>query len=73
MILLEQDDGANQSFGARRGVCQVLLPIVEAAALNPHFLTKHIDRKLSAELQDYLVFLLLNGIKTFSRPSPFTS
>ena len=66
MILLEQDDGANQSFGARRGVCQVLLPIVEAAALNPHFLTKHIDRKLSAEFQDYLVFLLLNGIKTFS-------
>ena len=73
MILLEQDDGTNQSFCARGGIRQVLLPIVEAAALNPHFLTKHFDRKLSAELQDYLVLLLLNGIKTFSGPSPFTS
>ena len=73
MILLEQDDRTDQGFSARRGVCQVFLPIVEAAALNPHFLTKHVDRKLSAELQDYLVLLLLNGIKTFSGPSPFTS
>lgn len=73
MILLEQDDGTNQGFSAWCGVCQVLLPIVEAAALNPHLLTKHFDRKLSAELQDYLVLLLLNGIKTFSGPSPFTS
>ena len=73
MILLEQNDGADQSLGAWRGICQMLLPVVEGAALNPHFLTEHVDGKFSAELKDYLVFLLLNGIKTFSGPSPFTS
>ena len=73
MILLKLDDSADQGFGTRCRIRQVALPIIEAAALNPHFLTEHVDGKFSAELKDYLVFLLLNGIKTFSGPSPFTS
>jgi hypothetical protein len=73
VIFLKQDDGVDKIPCTRCRRREPLFPVVEAAAPDAHFLAEQLYRKFSAKLQDHLVFLLLNGIKTFSAPSPFTS
>lgn len=70
MVFLKELDIFDEGSCPWGWVAEHLLPIIEAASIDSHGITKKVDWEFSGQFKDYLIFLLLYRM---IEPSPFTS
>ena len=59
IVFPEQLHAANETLCPWRRIPKTLLPIIEAAAIDVHGLTKKLYREFTGQFQNYLIFFLL--------------
>ena len=70
MVFPKKGEVADKVAGPVGWIGKMFLPAVEAASLNPHGLAEQLDREVTGQFQDHLVFFLTYRI---TEPSPFFS
>ena len=70
MVFPEKGNVADKTAGSVGWIRKMFLPAVETASLNPHGLAEQLDRELTGQFQNHLVFFLPYRI---TEPSPFFS